>query len=342
MVNKKKVTIKEIASEAGVSTQTVSRVLNDRPDVAPATRQRIQTIIDRWRYQPSQAARNLIRGKSNAIGVVISGLPHTGPSKLLTGIEAIARKLGYTLSLNLIHETTENNINQSINQMLAAGVDGLLWASVPMATDEEQHLFEQLCHLNIPVVLNGPEPYPLLSNVEVDNFVGGQIATEHLLKKGYKSIGIITGNMNEWSAKQRLSGWRSALQKAGHPASVDKIYHGNWAATSGADGIRWLCQHNPEMDAVFVSNDQMALGVLNTLHQMGKRVPTDMAVVGFDNIPESAFFIPPLTTVRQNMFISAELAVSELDRLIKAQAKNVLLDPKNHVVNPELIIRESS
>ena len=342
MINNQKVTIKEIASEAGVSTQTVSRVINDRPDVAPATRRRVQTVIDRWRYQPSQVARSLTRGKSNSLGVIISGLPQIGPSKLLTGYEASAREFGYTLSLSLIQEADEQSIDLSLNQMLSARVDGLLWASMPKEGDNKRYLIDKLRQISIPVVVNGTEPDPSLSYIEVDNFYGGKIATQHLIERGYQKIGIITGDMAEWSAEQRLFGWRDALKEADRCLDETLVFYGDWTANSGAVGIRALWEHHPDMDALFVSNDQMALGVLNRAHGLGKQVPADLAVVGFDNIPEAAFFIPPLTTVQQNMSKSAELAVSELDRLIKAKTNHVSLEPKIQIVNPQLIVRESS
>lgn len=341
-VNHRKVTIKEIANEAGVSTQTVSRVINNRPDVAPATRHKVQSVIDRWHYQPSQVARSLTRGTSNTIGVVISGLPQIGPSKLLTGIEENARTLGFTLTLSLISETREKDINQAINQMLSARVDGLLWASVPREDDDKDKLFHKLSTLPIPVVVNGIQPQPDLSFIEIDNYHGGKIATQHLIDQGYKKIGIITGEMNEWSAKQRFNGWRDALRMAGRSVTKASIFYGDWTATCGATGIATLWQQLPDLDALFVSNDQMALGVLNTVYNMGKQVPTDLGVVGFDNTPESEFYIPPLTTVQQNMFKSAQLAVSELNRLIKRATNDQLLDHKVHIVNPELIVRDSS
>ncbi len=342
MINNRKVTIKEIASEAGVSTQTVSRVINNRPDVAPATRKRVQTVINRWQYQPSQAARSLTQGKSNTIGVVISGLPQIGPTKLLTAFESITSELGYTLSLSLIHDTTEKSIDVALNQMLATRVDGLLWASTPTETDNIQHLRERLIQLPFPVVLHGIEPDPYISVTEVDNRFGGRIATEHLINKGYTKIGVIAGVIQEWSAKQRLAGWRDALLEANYSHDESLVFYGDWSPASGAKGIQCLWNRHPDMDAVFVSNDQMALGVLNSAHNMNKRIPSDLGVVGFDDIPESSFFVPPLTTVKQNMSQAADLAVFELVRLIKAKTDNVSSTPTIQIVKPQLIVRKSS
>ncbi|MEM7331689.1 MAG: LacI family DNA-binding transcriptional regulator [Chloroflexota bacterium] len=337
-----KVTIKEIAREAGVSTQTVSRVINNRPDVAPATRQRVQTVINRWQYQPSQVARSLTLGKSNNIGVVISGLPQIGPTKLLTGAEAKTRELGYTISLSLIHDTSEKSIDLALNQMLSSRVDGLFWASTPTEDDDSNYLIDRLSQLPFPVVVNGVKPMTPLAFNEIDNRYGGRIATQHLLEKGYKKIGIITGPMNEWSAKERLAGWRVALSQSNSSFDDSLIFYGDWSPASGAKGLYSLCERHPDLDAIFVSNDQMALGVMNSAHALNKRIPEDLGVVGFDNIPESAFFIPPLTTVQQNMSQSAAMAVSELVRLIKAKAEHLPSDPTIQIVKPQLIVRESS
>ena len=162
-----------------------------------------------------------------------------------------------------------------------------------------------------------------------------------MIDRGYKKIGIITGQISEWSAKRRLDGWRTALSDAGYCYDDSLIFYGDWSPISGAKGIHSLWERHPDLDAVFVSNDQMALGVMNSAFSLNKQIPQDLGVVGFDNIPESAYFIPPLTTIRQNMSQSAAMAVSELVRLIKAKAEHISTDPKTQIVKPQLIVRES-
>lgn len=342
MIVKRRVTIKEIAKEAGVSTQTVSRVINHSPDVAPETRQRVQEIIDRLGYQPSNIARSLIRGRSFTLGVVGWGLEYFGPSRTLSGIEQQANELGYTLLLSLVRRPERSDVEQILRELLSRYVDGIVWA-VPGVGNNRDWIQKETPRLSVPVVFLSMQPYPNLSVVSVDNRIGGHMATKHLLDQGHQNVGLITGPLTWWEARQRQSGWQDVLEEAGIPIEDDLIVEGDWEAASGERGLRRLLEHRPDIDAVFVSNDQMALGALKVARQMGRRVPEDLALVGFDDIPEAAYFCPPMSTVKQDMVELGRRAVIELGCMIEAmQQDNTVVAPKTTLLQPELIIRESS
>jgi LacI family transcriptional regulator len=342
LIANKRVTIKEIAKEAGVSTQTVSRVANHRPDVAPETRERVQEIIDRLGYQPNYIARSLIRGRSFTLGVVGWGLEYFGPSRTLSGIEQQANELGYTPLLCLVRQPERSDVEQILRELLSRCVDGIVWA-VPEIGSNRDWIRKETPRLSVPVVFLSMEPQPDLSVVSVDNRIGGRMATKHLLDQGYQKVGLITGPLSWWEARQRQSGWEDALEEAEIPIEHNLVVEGDWMAASGEQGLRRLLEQRPDIDAVFVCNDQMALGALQAAHQMGQRVPEDLALVGFDDIPESIYFHPPLSTVRQDMVELGCCAVRELGRMIEAiQQGKAVLEPRTILLQPELIVRESS
>jgi len=333
-----RITIKEIAQQAGVSKQTVSRVLNNRPDVSPQTRNRILAIIKNSRYHPSKVARSLTRGRTHTIGVLSSDLRHVGPSHTLIGIDEQAYASGYTLSLNLLHEQDDEAVIETIlHNMMAQQVDGIIWTAVNKLHNYEQ-VIEKLTNLPIPVVVGSELKPQGLSAVHTDSCVGGTMATQHLLAEGYEKIAIVTGPLNEWSAKQRLVGWQQTVAKP----DESLIFEGDWTAATGYRGIRDLLRQCPEMDAVFASNDQMALGVLKAAQELGLQVPQALGVVGFDDIPEAMYFSPSLTTIRQSLVENGRLLVQELDRQIQARVNGQDFVPRVLQTPPQLIIRASS
>jgi DNA-binding LacI/PurR family transcriptional regulator len=179
--------------------------------------------------------------------------------------------------------------------------------------------------------------------ITMDNYTGGSLATQHLLSQGYRNIGLITGPQNWRSAKERRQGWQDALSGAGCSFDDRQMAEGDWTAGSGDRGFLQLLETFPEMEAVFVNNDQMAFGVYQAAWRIGKRIPADLAVVGFDDIPESVNFCPPLTTVRQDLFEVGSLAVRAFVNILEAEQNGKSsADPQNIVLQPELIIRQSS
>ncbi|MBI3748405.1 MAG: LacI family DNA-binding transcriptional regulator [Chloroflexi bacterium] len=346
MSARRRPTIKEVAAAAGVSTQTVSRVINNRPDVAPETFERIQQIISETGYSPNMFARGLTQGRSHTLGVVAYGLEYFGPSRVLTGIEQQAAAVGYAISLNLIHEPEQADVEGLLASLVSRQVDGIIWA-VPDVGDNRAWSNAAGSDHPVPVLLvGGMGGQSLLGSIGIDNRAIGRLATEHLLSGGARHVGLVTGPMDWWESRERQLGWRESLQERGLPASDRQIANGDWSATSGEAGLYQLVEQAPDLDAVFASNDQMALGVMHAAHRLGRRIPDELSVVGVDNIAEASHFWPALTTVDQPLRDAGGLAVRELDGAIRraraarrgqdgAPAPRTLLQPK-------LVIRESS
>jgi len=342
MAAKKQITITQVARAAGVSTQTVSRVINERPDVAPETRLRVQGVIEQLDYRPNILARSLIHRRSHTIGVVAMASGFYGPSTTLVGIEKITRNLGYSLLLDFMHHPESDDIDRIITRLLSHQVDGILWA-VPEIGNNRDWLARKGAYLPIPVIYLSMQPMHAVPVAAIDNFLGGHLATEHLLTQGYRQIGIITGPLDWWESRQRLDGWRKALVEAGCPPEAPQIVIGDWSAASGAAGIHTLWQQFPELDAVFACNDQIALGALQAAHRIGKRIPQDLAIVGFDNLPESQFFWPALTTIDQPLVELGGCAVEALVRLISAEHSGEHgVEAESILLLPRLVVRDST
>jgi LacI family transcriptional regulator len=339
---RQRVTIKQVAKEAGVSTQTVSRVINERPDVAHETRQRVLEVIERLGYQPSALARSLIRRRSHTLGVVIAGLKYIGPSRTLSGITEQAEAMSYSLLLKELPAFDTGNVEPILDALLARQVDGIIWA-VSEVGNNRDWLHSRLPELSIPIIFLTMDRQPNLSIVSVDNYTGGRMATEHLLQQGYRRIGHIAGPLAWWEARQRKAGWQDALRDAGISVNRRQWCEGNWSSESGEKATHQLLDQYPEMDAIFVGNDQMALGVSQVARQKGLRIPQDLAVVGFDDIPEGAYYWPPLSTVKQDQHQLGCVAVEKLVRMIEAsQVSENTIEPETIWLKPELIVRESS
>jgi len=335
-------TLRDVADLAGVSTKTVSRVVNNQGEISEATRQRVQVAIEELGYRPNILARSLIHRRTNTLAVVAWGIDFFGPSHTVVGIEQQAHELGYSLFLNLVSQPDNNNHMQVLEALVDRRVDGIIWA-VPEVGDNRSWLktieFDQLP----PLVFLSMEPKPGLAVVAVDNRCGAMQATQHLIDQGRRKIGILTGPMAWWEARERFAGWQEVLKQAGLSASSSLVVEGKWSAASGEQGMRNLLLQEPEFDAVFACSDQIALGALGIAHQLGRRVPDDIAIVGFDNIPESACFWPPLTTVYQQLIDVGRIAVQNLHNMIESRRQSETpLEPTTTLLQPELIIRASS
>jgi len=346
MAEKKRVTIHQVAREAGVSRQTVSRVINNRPDVAHETRKRVQEVINRLGYQPSAIARSLSQQRSYSFGVVTSGLKFIGPSRTLNGITEKAEELGYGLLLKELLTFETNDIQPLLQWLLARQVDGIIWA-VPQVGENRLWMDTQLPELSVPTIFLTMEPRKDVSIVSVDNYLGGRLAVEHLVEIGRREIAHISGPLTWWEARERKRGWETVIQEKLDKKKIENRFwvEGTWGPGSGERAIRKLLDEYPEMDAVFVGNDQMALSVMQVASSLCVKIPFDLAVVGFDGIPDTAYYWPPLTTVYQDQYQLGCRAVSELVQLVekRRRTEEEFEDkPKQVLIKPELIIRESS
>jgi LacI family transcriptional regulator len=338
---KKRVTIKDVAYAAGVSTQTVSRVINNVSYVSEGTRKRVETVVEEMGYRPSTLARSLIQQRSYTLGIVTYGLKYIGPSRTLNGIADMADQLGYMLLMKELEDFAPDNTSEVTDSLLSRQVDGILWA-VPEIGDNHDWLKDRLASIPVPVLFLTMEPRSGIPSISTDNYQGAVTATQHLIDSGRKRIGHISGPLEWWEATERKRGWRDTMTKAGLDASEYRCTEGNWSSASGEQAFQQLLKSFPYLDAVFVANDQMALSVLREAHHQGIKVPEQLAVVGFDGIPESAYFYPSLTTISQNPQLLGEQAIQYIVKMIQARQENFPVAAQSRFIQPTLIVRESS
>jgi DNA-binding LacI/PurR family transcriptional regulator len=323
--------IADVASFAGVSHQTVSRVLNKHPSVRDVTRQRVLAAIEQLGYRPNTAARALASGRSKILGVVAPDTSLYGPVSTLLAIQQAAQSQGYFLSVMAVRSLDRQSVAEAMRRLTSQAVEGV----VVIAPYTSAH--DALAYLpkGTPVVAVEGDPEASISVVTVDQVAGAKLATEHLLSLGHETVFHVAGPSEWLEAQARTAGWRAALESSG--AELTPPLSGDWSARSGYQAGQVLAQI-PSAHAIFVANDHMALGVLLALHERGRRVPEDVAVVGFDDTPEAAYFTPPLTTVRQDFGGVGRAAVQILvEQLATRTAK-----PERVVIAPELICRRST
>lgn len=341
MTLEKRATIRQVATAAAVSIQTVSRVLNNHPHVADGTRQRVLRAISELRYRPDTLARSMILRRSFTIGVVVAEIEYYGPNRMLAGIEGQAAALGYSLLLSVVHSASSDYGAAQLDILLSRQVDGIIW-SIPQIDTNYSWLQSKVQSLGIPIICTSSSMGGTLPTVLNDNRGGARMATAHLIAQGYRNIGLLNGPAGWTAARDRLLGWQDALAVAGIAPDSRRVVEGDWTAASGAPGLRQLLAQFPKLDAVFAGNDQMALGLLQAAHIQGLRVPEDLGIIGYDALPESAYFWPPLSSVRQHLLDVGSIAVRELAQRIELAQRGALQPTTSIVIPPELIIRASS
>ncbi len=322
----KTATIRDVAAAAGVSPQTVSRVINNRPDVAPQTRRRIWQVIRELGYQPSALARALVSKRTYALGLITADFSDYFFTQVIVGAEAEARRNGYFF---ILCSTERNPADEPeyLRLLTERQVDGILFAR-PSTEQDSRHV-ASLVHQGVPLVTTAYHlPGEQLTVVDVDNVEGGFQATHHLVSCGHRRIGMITGPADWKSVKDRSEGYRRALETAGIPFDPRCVVHGDWSYEGGYRAMQQLLLQSPEITALFAQNDCMAIGAMLALRETGRRIPEDIAVVGFDDIPAAAYCYPPLTTMRQPMQEVGRVATRLLLELIQdpsTERKEVLL-----------------
>ena len=316
--------------------------MNNTSYVSVETRKRVENVVEQMGYRISTLARSLSQQKSFTLGVVTFGLKYIGPSRTLNGIADKADELGYMLLMKKLDNFTPTKINEVIDTLLARQVDGLIW-DVP-ENDENREWARGIKDLPVPIIFISTEPKPGYSVVSIDSYLGAQMATQHLLDQGCCNIGHISGPMDWWEARLRFQAWSDTLVKAGIRVTDRQWEQGNWSSASGAIAAEKLFGGFPEMDGVFVANDQMALSVLREACHRNKKVPNNLAVVGFDGIPESAYFYPSLTTISQDPQLLGGQAVQSLVDMIQAHQSlsNELIETQSILLPPTLVVREST
>ncbi|WP_079051331.1 MULTISPECIES: LacI family DNA-binding transcriptional regulator [Streptomyces] len=329
---KQRVSMADVARLAGVSSQTVSRVANGHPGVIEATREQVLAAMRELGYRPNSAARALRYGQFNTIGVILFSLSSTGNSRTVEAIATHAAAQGYAITLIPIDVPTQDNVLGAFTRMGELAVDAVI---VIM----EIHLLDagtvQLPP-GVHVVVVDSDAGDRYSVVDTDQADGARKAVRHLLDLGHRTVWHVTGPGTSYAGQRRTQAWRAVLEEAGRP--VPPPLRGDWSAESGyAAGLSLAGE--PDCTAVFVANDQMALGLLRALHERGRSVPGDISVVGFDDLPEAAFFVPPLTTVHQDFAEVGRRCVQNVLRQVRTRGG---ARPGTDLVPTRLVVRGST
>ncbi|WP_256509052.1 LacI family DNA-binding transcriptional regulator [Crossiella sp. SN42] len=320
----------DVARLAGVSHQTVSRVLNDHPNVREQTRLRVRAAIKELGYRPNRAARALVTGKSQLIGVVTQNSTLYGPASLLSAFEEAAGEAGFAVSVGRVRVLDRESIAAAVERHRDQRVAGIVViAPTASASDALADI-----PAGVPLVTVDGDPDRPTPLVTVDQAAGAFAATKHLLDVGHKTVWHVSGPADWFDAAGRVRGWQRALDLAG--AEVPPVLPADWSAAAGYQAGQMLARM-PEVTAVFAANDHLALGVLRAMSERGRRVPWEVSVVGFDDVPEAAYFIPPLTTVRPDF---AAVARETLGLLLTQVSEGETAEPCRTIA-PDLVVRES-
>jgi DNA-binding LacI/PurR family transcriptional regulator len=320
----------DVARRAGVSHQTVSRVLNDHPNVSPQTRAGVMAAIRDLGYRPNAAARTLVTGRTNVLGVISFDTTLYGPASMLYGIERAAHP-GYSVAIASLPAFDRSTLLEAVDQFLGQAAEGI----IVIAPETSAVAALGGVAAGIPLVAVGCGTGAPLPSVAIDNHAGAAQATRHLLDLGHATVHHVAGPDSWLDAQERVAGWREALRLAGAPEP--ELLRGDWSARSGYEAGHRLSAMT-DVTAVLCANDPMALGLLRSFAERGRQVPRDVSVVGFDDVPEAAFFLPPLTTVRQDFGELGRRALHLLvDRISGVDVVRTALP-----ITPDLIVRAST
>ena len=325
-------TLRDVARLAGVSHQTVSRVINGSEDVLPETRANVEAAIKQLGYRPNAIARSMARGQTHTLACISPNLTDYTFASVIEGAETEARQHDYFL---LSSSATDPKAFHALVDELVGHrrVDGLIVIN-PYSDDRFQHIPEKF-----PVVFVGAQSHEQkISSVCLDDEKVAYEATRHLISLGHTDIALVTGPMEEDCSLDRTEGYRRALQEAGIPFDNSKIIEGDWSATSGQDALLSFVEQGRVPTAVFAQNDRMAMGVLRAARDVNIKVPTQLAVIGVDDMPLSSYFDPPLTTMRQDMPRIGQEATRMLLDII--QKKNT--GQREVKLSAELVVRQST
>ncbi len=322
--------MEDVATLAGVSAMTVSRVLNTPEKVRPQTRTRVLAAMRELDYRPNPAARVLVTGRSRVLGVVSFDTTLYGPASTLYGIERAARRAEHTVSIASLGSLTRRSIQDAVERLRSQSVGGIVVIAPHRSAAEGLRGLPP----DFPAVVVGAADELQVPVAAVDHRAGAVRVTRHLLSLGHETVWHMAGPGDWIDASERVAGWRSVLQAEGRP--VPDPLTGDWSARSGYEQGRLLAA-DPQVTAVFAANDPMALGLLRALREAGRRVPEEVSVAGFDDVPEAPYFAPPLTSVRQPFGEVGRHAFQLLmDRIGGARGA------PRRTVEPELVVREST
>ncbi len=325
-------TMVDVARLAGLSHQTVSRVLNDLPGVRPETSARVLAAAEQLQYRRNIFARALVTSRTRMLGVVAYGTSWYGPAGTLLGIQQAAHKAKYFVTVVNLEDITDGAVREALNILDEYSPDGLIVLTLKRSVSEALREMAPGVPKVAVEIGQGTTDVPIVC---VDQDEGARLATEHLLALGHRTVHHLAGPVGWLEAESRLVGWRSCLEGAGR--TVPPVVRGDWTSQSGFEAGATLLKQ-PGITAVFAANDQMALGLLMACREAGVRVPEDVSVVGFDCMPESGFFAPPLTTILQDFQQVGRASIRTLVDMIERRAT-----PAPRVaITPTLVVRSST
>jgi DNA-binding LacI/PurR family transcriptional regulator len=330
-MNKIRPTIRDVANLAGVSHQTVSRVINREGRVNPETRDKVEDAISKLGYIPNVIAKSMARGATKTLACISPNLIDYTYASIIDAAQAEVRQLGYyIISVSVPDEELFSKIIAEL--VLSGRTDGLLLINPCV------HQWKKYLPQAFPVVIAGAYPFEdSVNTASLDEIAAGRMATQHLIENGHRKIAVIAGPADEYSAQARLTGYRDALRNASIPYHSTLIMEGDWSATAGYQAVEMLLSAGAEFTAIFAQNDRMAVGAIKSLQSHQMNVPEDVSVVGFDDIPLASYFTPSLTTMQQNM---DELGKQAARLLIRALEQS---EPEfEHIKIPSHIILRSS
>ena len=326
-------TLDDVAARCGVSYQTVSRVVNGSPLVAEKTRARVLKAIAELNYRPNLAARRLATQRSSLIGMIGSHMTYYGPAQVMVSVEETAKRQGYNLIFAGVEQTRETQLLAAIDDLCEHQVDGLV---IGVRFERSVLAVREHCR-SVPFVSVGNRIVKDVPAVVIDQSYGVTLATQHLLELGHQKIACITGPPEWPAAKERCRAWARTIKNAGREPGP--LVEGDWSTESGfRAALQLTSAGSPPFTAIVACNDHMALGALRALHAEKIRIPQQISIVGYDDLPESRFFEPPLTTVHHDFIAEGESCVTLLLRMMKGES---VVNPVQ-VFRPELVVREST
>lgn len=304
----RKPNISDVAQVAGVSYQTVSRVLNDAPDVSPATRQRIQQIIKDLGYRRSRTATALSTSRSAAIGILTDGSPRFGPVGTLMALEKVARQSGYFTTVVTAEPPYDESVPAAVDILDEIDVDGII-VIAPLLSMADA-VGRAGIQIPVEMIAAGVSSTPSLFTYSENQELGARLATQHLIELGHTDIAHMAGSMEWFDGRVRKRGWEGALRDAGLPPGL--CLEGDWSPGWAYETGLMLARERRVPQAIFAASDHTALGLIRALSESGIKVPEDVSIVGYDDVEGSDYFLPPLTTVRQDFTALAHASIEVL------------------------------
>jgi len=330
----KKVTIEDVAEMAGVSRQTVSRAINDKGEISPKTKERVLAAVEKLGYRPNRLAQGMVTQRTMTVGVVVPDITNLFFPEVARGVQDASRENGYNVLLCNTDDDPEEEIG-NLKSLADHQVDGIIMVT-SCANEKKLTIFAD--HFGPIVLINRAFSHSNVSVIMTDNVRGGYLATEHLISLGHRRIGMIAPPPYRENMFKRVEGYQEALRSAGIESGLDLVVRGAGTLEGGYHGAQRLLHENPEVTAIFTFNDLMALGAIRACCDAGRRVPADVAIIGFDDISVAAVVTPSLSTIHVDKY--------ELGRLAFMRLLSVLDNPENALeplsVDLSLVVREST